>query len=150
MKYLVLLTICLITTHSYAQNNENIIINDWKLVKEENGVQFHAQLIECHDIMNGIHQEYYLFELINNTDAKMEISWELLVWEDEKCINCDTDKKRDNSTYKLILEPGESKRASCDNKIKGLHVFSRFLNYMNMPKLTDYKFHNINVEPILN
>jgi len=123
---------------AFAQNDV------WQKFHEEGGIEFFMKKSECHDIQNGIHVEYFLIQIQNTTSYPATLQWNFHSWSNDFCINC----KEDNSDVKIfqaIIPAGESIEGSCsDIGEKGLHVFTRFLNYKTQNPVT-----NINVNQLI-
>ncbi|PKP20723.1 MAG: hypothetical protein CVU05_08435 [Bacteroidetes bacterium HGW-Bacteroidetes-21] len=120
--------------------------NNWQKDAENSGIIFYTNKAECHDIQNGTHVEYYLVQIHNTTDQQAEITWNTFLWSNETCLNCKEDRS-DVKSFKVTIEAGETIEGDCSNKdIKGLHIFSRFLNMATKIPVTRFSFQNINVK----
>ena len=117
----------------------------WKLYKEISGLQIFSKEIGCHDVQNGIHEQYVVFQFINTTSETMSVIWQKELWYDDKCISCDKPSNSEN-TFRIELAPGESKEGNCDNtSSSGLKIFNHFINTSKGSKLTKFEFKNMEV-----
>ena len=140
MKIIFLLTfLSLIGIRTFSQENS------WKKLYENNGIEFSSIKSECHDNQNGIHEEYFLVQISNNTNAPILLKWHFHFYNNDNCINCKEDVS-DIKTYSIRIAAGESVKGTCDNTDqKGLKVFSRFLTYKTTNPVTGFTVENVEV-----
>lgn len=120
--------------------------NEYKLIKEEQGIQIFAKEMDCHDNLNGIHQRFYNLQLINTTELPVTISWNIDTWYNGTCTTCGKAKTAEN-TYSVQLEPSASVEGSCDkDAIKGLKVYIKEINLNKSSVLSKFEISNFNVQ----
>lgn len=119
--------------------------NVWQKVYDNNGIEFSYKKVECHDVQNGIHEEYFLIQINNNSGNPVSLKWDYHLWNNDICLN----SKESNSDIKFFeakIAADESIEGSCDNKDqKGLHIFTRFLNYKTANPVTRFTVENVEV-----
>lgn len=124
----------------YNQNHE------YKLIKEEQGIQIFAREMECHDDTNGIHQLFYQLQFINTTNLHANIKWNIDTWMNGACITCGKPKTSEN-TYKIELPPNESIEGTCNKyEPQGLKVYIKQLQNTKTSVLTKFEIINLKVE----
>ena len=82
---------------------------NYKLIKQEQGVQFFAREMECHDDWNGIHQLFYQIQVINTTEMQATISWNIDTWMNGACVTCGKPKNAENTynqRFDVITDAG--------------------------------------------
>ncbi len=119
--------------------------NAWQKAYDDNGIEFSYKKVECHDIQNGIHEEYYLIQINNNSGNPVSLKWNYHLWNNDICINC-KENNSDIGFFEAKIAAGESIEGTCDNKDqKGLHIFTRFLNYKTANPVTRFTVENVEV-----
>ena len=120
--------------------------SEWKLYKDVEGVKIFFKLEERHDIKRGMHKEYLLIQIQNNSNENLEIKWKDELWYDEKCVNCQSNSEEFNKS--IIINSGLTIMGDCsDNNFPELRIHSKFLNY-DLEELTKYEMSNIQVTQI--
>lgn len=120
--------------------------NEYKLIKEEQGIQIFAREMECHDNANGIHQLFYQLQMINTTDLHATITWNIDTWMNGTCVTCDKSKTAEN-TYTVELTPSETIEGSCNKSAnKGLIVYIKQLQNNRSSVLSKFEIVNLKVE----
>lgn len=115
----------------------------WQKFHSESGLEFYIKKSECHDIQNGLHDEYWLIQVQNTTSYPATVQWNYHLYSDENCINC-KENNVDIKQYQVIIPAGETVTGSCDNiGESGLHVFSRFLNYRTQNPVTKVEINQL-------
>ena len=108
-------------------------------------IEITASTEQCHDIKNGLHQEYKFLTIKNLTAQKVEVSYNKEMWYDGKCMNCN--KTSEEYRFKVILEPNQSVSGNCGKKDKALSIFSKMLD-MKKSELTKFEIKNIEVKTL--
>ncbi len=149
---LIILALCFFGSYSIANTSKNAeqqqVKKEWKLLMEKNGIQVYYSYEDCHDIVNGIHQENAVLKFVNTTDKNLSIDWDLKIWYNNNCVNCDENEKEHHFTLKL--NAGETKKGSCETRSKNreLVIFSKFLNMENKSTLSKFELQNFIVKPL--
>jgi hypothetical protein len=100
---------------------------DWVLVQEANGVSQFIRYSNCNSPEHGFIGEYVQMKLVNNSDAAKTISWDLLLWYNGECINCD--HVSDEYHRSMIIPASGIIESGCDhNKNPFLNIYSKSLN----------------------
>ncbi len=155
MKNYILLFVMVAFLNNFSIGNQIVknsdqqqVKKEWKLLMEKNGVQVYYVYEECHDITNGIHQENAVLKFVNTTNKKLTIDWDLKIWYNGKCVNCDKNDKEHH--FAIQLNAGETKKGSCETRYKNreLVIFSKFLNMKNKSTLSKFELHNVKVNPL--
>ena len=129
---------------AFGQNTSEDL-SSWKLYKEISGLQIFSKEIGCHDSQNGIHEQYIVFQFINNTTEKITVVWQKEVWYNDKCVTCDIPSHLENN-YTFSLAPGESVEGTCEaSSSSGLKIFNHFMNTSKGSKLTKFEFKNMKI-----
>jgi hypothetical protein len=119
---------------------------NYKLVKEEQGIQIFAREMECHDNLNGIHQLFYQLQFINTTNLQATITWNIDTWMNGACVTCNK-PKTDENTYTIELPPSGSIEGNCDkNTLKGLKVYIKQIQNNKSAVLSKFEIVNFKVE----
>ncbi len=117
----------------------------YKFLLDENGIQVFAKELECHDNQNGIHQQYYALQFINNTNEFVTITWNIDIWMNGACVTCNTPKNSEN-TYILQLQPEQIFEADCNKQSpKGTKIYIRELNNPKSSVLSKFEIVNLQV-----
>lgn len=120
--------------------------NEYKRIKEEQGIQFFASEMECHDDVNGIHQLFYQLQVINTTDMQATVTWNIDTWMNGACVTCGKPKTSEN-TYTIKLPPSGSVEGSCNKSTnKGLMVYIKQLQNNRSSVLSKFEIVNLKVE----
>jgi hypothetical protein len=119
---------------------------EWKLLMEKNGVQVYYTYENTNDVINGIHEENAVLKLVNTTDKNLVIDWDLKIWYNESCVNCD--KNEAEHHFSIQLNAGETKKGSYEtrNINRSLIIFSKFLNMENKSVLTKFELQNLSIQ----
>lgn len=96
--------------------------DDWQLHLKNEQVEIYFKKSDCHDIVNGIHQEKILVKYVNKTTQKLEVSFLKAA-----TYNGRTNTSAEN-TCMIILNPNEIREGVCSDRDKSLTIFSRHLN----------------------
>jgi hypothetical protein len=128
--------------------NQQQAKKEWKLLMQKNGVQVYYLYEDCHDIVNGIHQENAVLKFVNTTDKNLSIDWDLKIWYNGNCINCDKNDKEHH--FAIQLNAGETKKGNCETRSQNreLVIFSKFLNMENKSFLTKFELQNLEIKPL--
>jgi len=137
-----------IGNQSVNNTEQQKVKNEWKLLIEKNGVQVYYIYEDCHDIINGIHQENAVLKFVNTSDKNLTMDWDLKKWYNGSCANCD--KNDAEHHFSIQLNGGETIKGSCEtrNTKRELVIFSKFLNMENKSVLTKFELQNIVVKLI--
>lgn len=134
-----MIMISVVFTVAKAQND------GWQKFHDESGIEFYFKKTECHDQQNGIHVEYFLVQVRNTTSYEATIQWNYHQWSDDFCINC-KENNTDVKMYQMVLSAGEVSEGNCSNvDEKGMHVFSKFLNYKTQNPVTRIEMNQITI-----
>lgn len=121
------------------------LTGEWQLDREESGVLIYLKRIECHDNQNGIHQEVILTKLVNTTQVKLSVEWDMELWYDGQCRTCAPEAEEEYH-YVVELDAGETVMGNCDKRCPiQLRYFIRFLNYEDVASLSNYEMANLKV-----
>ncbi len=126
----------------FSVANEN---SEPQVIFKNNQIEITSMTEQCHDIQNGMHQEYEFLTIQNLTSDKLEVTYEKELWYNGKCISCS--KPSDEYSFKLVLAPNQSLSGSCAKKEKALSVFSKMLN-MKKSELSKFEIKNIVIKTI--
>lgn len=119
---------------------------NYKLIKQEQGIQFFAREMECNDDWNGIHQLFYQIQVINTTEMQATITWNIDTWMNGACVTCGKPKNAEN-TYTIELPPSGSLDGNCDkNSPKGLKVYIKEIQNNRSSVLSKFEITNLKVE----
>jgi len=145
--YLILLIAFVFTCLNLkAQNSEKS--QDWKQYKELNGVLIYYKYLEYNSEKDGLHQEFLLLKIVNTTSTKLKIQWDIELWYDDKCTTCGKNFYDENHK-EFVMDEGENFEGSLkEDSNWNLKIFSKFLNYENMPQLTKFELTNLIIEPL--
>lgn len=120
-------------------------LSQWKLYKEVSGLQIFSKDIGCHDIQNGIHEQYIVFQFINSTSETMSVKWQHELWYNDKCITCDKAATIEN-TFQFELEPEQAVEGNCDKTgSAGLKIFTHFIGSSKGSSLNNFEFKNLEI-----
>ena len=121
---------------------------EWKQYKEMSGVLIYYKYQEYHSEKDGLHQEFLLLKIVNSTSTKLKIQWDIELWYNDKCTTCGKNVFGEHHK-EFVMEGGGCLEGSLDkNSSWNLKIFSKFLNYENIPELTKFELKNLIVEPL--
>ncbi len=120
---------------------QDVTAKEWTLYKEYTGVQVYYKAEECHDISNGLHQEWVLLKFVNTTDQELQLDYYIQVWVEGKCTNCDD--LTEEHHFQVVVPAGGSIMGECES-FGNLKIFSKFLNY-DLDELTHFELIDVKV-----
>lgn len=135
MRLVILFVIAIYNTAVFAATD------DWRLHLKNEQVEIYFKKSDCHDIVNGIHQEKILVKYINKTTEKLEISFLKAA-----TYNGYTNTSAENSCT-VVLAPNESREGICSDRDKSLTIFSKHLD-MEGASLQAIDFRNMLIKTI--
>lgn len=117
-------------------------VDDWKTYSKNDQIEIRYRSADCHDEVNGIHQQKILLQFINLSNDIKEVTFskELLYSGSASVAN-------DVKSYSLLLQPGETKEGLCSDKNKALIIFSKQLNLQSR-ELKKFELKNISTKTI--
>ena len=125
-------------------SNEN-----WETIVENREVKIESKNFNC-DYTNAYDQEFIFLRITNLTKQDAFISYDLKLWYDDKCINCESEETEFRKTFKL--KPYQKIESDCHKKSKQSKIFVKFsMPLEKMPgvnkivKLTKYEITNLTV-----
>ncbi|HBX50336.1 MAG: hypothetical protein A2275_12320 [Bacteroidetes bacterium RIFOXYA12_FULL_35_11] len=121
------------------------IPDQWQVLFENDQIKIEKMQSDCLDAVNGINQSKILLKFTNKTTAKLKISYEKKLIYTLDSGN-DKDTKTDR-TYDVILEAGQSKQGTCENRDKNLFVFEKYLD-RSASELKKYELINIKTQTV--
>ncbi len=120
----------------------SVFAADWKTCFKNNKVEVLYQYSDCHDIVNGIHQQKILLKFVNLQNKKVEVSYDkLLTFSKAKSTSPDV------RTFSVQLAPNATLQGECTTKDNRLYVFSKQLNF-NSTQLEKFELKNISIKAI--
>lgn len=102
-----------------AQNNFDAtnLTTKWSLIKEENGLKFYVQKLECSQFANQKDFVYSVLKIENTTNEAVNLTYNYSLIYDEMCSGCDIDGE---FRYTVTIPANESIEGNCDNLGNGL------------------------------
>jgi hypothetical protein len=137
MKKTLTILLATITLLSFSQKN------DWKLLKEVDGIKINYKYQECHDVHNGIHQELVVFQFVNKTESDYAINFDFSL----TYSNTKTSGSNNSEQHKQLLIKKNSIYESNCNENREYTIFSKFLNYTDKSELQKFELINITITP---
>lgn len=124
------------------------LTNSWSPLLQLPNLGIEYKLADCNDQTNGINNEYVALQFINPSKIKIIIEWDMVLWYNNKCINCNADIQEMHRT--LTLDPGATLLGDCTNRRnQSLNIFSRSKNAPNAKnKLTFFEVKNLKIRTL--
>lgn len=132
-----------INTKGINDNNQDLTSTEWKIYTEKTGIQIYYRTIDCNDATNDIHQQFIILKFVNTSNTDLIVDWEMLLWYNDECRTCNSGSEY---LYTVTIPAGESSEGDCFAP-RELKLFSSFLNYDHIPKLSKFEFAGLNVTP---
>lgn len=120
--------------------------NNWTPYIEKDGIQLFYKFEECNIPSEGYYREMVLLKIINNNPQDKEISWDIVLWYKENCVNCDLSNIEQKRNISI---PGNAQmEATCAlEEGQTLKMFSKFLNYkFDDWELSHFELRNFSVK----
>lgn len=123
-------------------------VDNWTERKVFDGIKIEYKFQDIHE-GSLRRQTVIFFKFTNTTSVAKVFSWNLELWFDNICKNCD---KMDSPEYyhELTLQPGESIEGTPETVDQALYVFAAWhemIPGMKDIKLTKFKFVNMKTSP---
>jgi hypothetical protein len=115
---------------------------EWKSYFKNNQAEILYQYSDCHDDVNGIHQQKVLWKFVNLQNAKTQIGFER-----EQLYKNIKANSSDPKTFSIVLLPNETKEGVCSDKDNVLFIFVKQLNFTSS-ELGRFELKNISVTTI--
>src|SRR5687767_1562486 len=96
---------------------------NWKIYFKNEEVEVLYRYSDCHDEVNGMHQQKILLKFVNLSAKDTEISFS-----EDLVYNGSTASSGDVKSYRIELKPNETKEGVCSGKDRALYIFSKQLN----------------------
>ncbi|MFN8323881.1 MAG: hypothetical protein U0T74_14550 [Chitinophagales bacterium] len=116
--------------------------DEWKSYFKNNEVEILYQYANCHDEVNGIHQQKVLFKYVNLSNHAVVISFN----KQSSFTDTPASSKPENNCA-VTLQANQTVEGRCTDKDKAFFIFSRHLN-MQGRKLIAFDLKNITVKTI--
>lgn len=117
-------SILLVLSFSSIGQSENLklkdLSNEWKLIHEENGVQFLVKSQECSFTGNKLPFVYSMLKIENSTDQSKKVTYNYVHYFQEGCDGCDANSEK---TFTFEVAPNSSIEGDCDTKFAGLSSY---------------------------
>ena len=117
-------------------------VDDWKTYSKKDQIEIRYRSADCHDEVNGIHQQKILLQFINLSNEIKEVTFSK-----ELIYSGSASVANDVKSYSLLLQPGETKEGLCSDKNKVLFIFSKQLNLQSR-ELEKFELKNISTKTI--
>lgn len=114
---------------------------EWASYYADKSVQILYRHEDCHDEINGIHQQKVLFKFVNLTGKTISISFT------KELTYTGRPASSGDKGYTLTLKPGQSIEGDCTYKDKTFYAFAKHLN-MDGTTLQKFDLKNISVTTI--
>ncbi len=146
MKHLLLGVLFLVSlSFTFDKSNADWAIYDWIEIFSTKDISIAKQTLGCNDVKNGINKEYVFLKLHNNSKSQIEITFTTEVYYNNKCYSCDNTSEY---THSITLDAGSSIEGDCDNKTKGLAVFSKMLDGSTSSSLTKFEVKDVKIKKV--
>jgi len=137
---IILLTILSINVSGQANKTDN----QWKLHKEQQGVQIYFKYTDCNIPSEGYYQQQVLLKFVNTTQTPLKVKWQKEAWYEGKCATCGKDEYK----FELKIPAGETIVGECDIYSPSyLKIFSKFLDFDAKVQLEKFNLDIIEVTP---
>lgn len=148
---LIFYTFCIaliLLSSSFSTGEPKIRSGSWQSLYSNEQIEVKYRYAECKLPSMGLHNENVYLQVINKTNERIQVEWNVEYWYNGKCNGC-TPGKTEN--YKIVvLKPNETLEGSCSEQCsKELVLFSKMLNYEAKSVLTDFNLRDLKVTSIL-
>ena len=112
----------LLLTMSFQSNSQtalklNELSSDWKLLHQEEGVQFFVKKESCSFPKNELPFVYTMLKIENTTDQPKKVTYNYVQYFEEGCDGCDANGER---TFTFEVAPNSSIEGNCNSTFAGL------------------------------
>lgn len=115
--------------------------DDWKVYYHDSGVTIEYRYADCHDAVNGIHQQKIFLKFTSTAKSAVQVTFNRnLQYQGQPASGGD-------HSYSLVLKAGETVEGDCDSHNKALYIFSKQLNTTGSV-LNTFVLSNITVKPV--
>ena len=112
------------------------------MVYSKNGVNIYQKEADC-IFNNAPDQKIYILKVENTNSTDVTVEWDLKVWYNDKCNNCDQDYNEHHHVIQVAAN--SSVEGKCELPKNSLEIFKDFLSYKAPTKLTKYELKNLQV-----
>ncbi len=119
---------------------------EYSLIVDQTSILVYACKTDCNRPEDGIFQEMIQLKLVNTSEQNFVVSWDLVVWNDGQ--RWTRLPLRPENRKSVVLKGGETLSGSCDKSsdyYDALMIFSKFLNYIDKPVLTQFALTNLTI-----
>ena len=117
--------------------------NSWTEYFSNDDVKVSFKKRDCHYPEKGVHNQYVLLQIENTSSEDFTISFTLDRWYNQEKANPDVKE------YSFEISANSSLSASCDDKMDGLHVYSKILTQEPKSVLSKFELSNIKINDTL-
>jgi hypothetical protein len=134
---------------SFTDQNPKKRSSEWQTLYSTTQLEIKYRYAECKLPSMGMHNENVYLQVVNKTNERIKVEWNVEYWYNEKCNGCNS---VDNENYKsIVIKPNETLEGSCSEQCsKELVLFSKMLNSEAKSVLTDFNLRDLKVTTILN
>jgi hypothetical protein len=120
--------------------------SNWTAYIEQDGIQLFYKFEECNIPSEGFYREMVLLKLVNKNQEPKQVSWDIVLWYKDNCVNCDLSNIEQNRS--ITIAANSEMEATCAlEEGQTLKMFSKFLNYkFDDWELTHFELRNFNIK----
>lgn len=128
------------------RNSQIIHSSDWVMINEFDGVQQFYRFSDCNSTESGFIGEYVQIRVVNTTNQKKNVEWDMKLWYNNECINCADNSEEFNRS--ISIPANSVVESNClHNGYSNLNIYSASLKRMPGEwELTHFEFRNFTVK----
>ena len=133
---------------SWGQNQVDLSdLNTWETYFETNQIKIEYKVVDCEYNSDGLAQRNVLLKYVNKTPNKLDVSWSLDLYFDDKCKTCNS--FNGEYDFNISLAPNSTYEGACNLKHRyDRKLFVRHINLENESILTNFQLSNLQVKEL--
>lgn len=141
LKAALLITFCWLNFGAYAQTDPK----PTSPLFENEDITVTSSILDCVNDANGTAKQYHAVAVINRSDNRYRVSFDLEKWYDGQCATCES--HTDENRVQLTLDANSALVGTCIDH-SSLLVFKKMLRLEDVRQLTHFELKNIEIETI--
>lgn len=139
------LVLFIVSSISVSAGGVKLKNGNWNRLSVNSLAIVNYKYVNCDLPSQGTHQEMVYLQFKNLSKKTIVISYDLLKFYNNKCVNCE--ENAEGKHFVIELAPGQSLEGACDSKNnQGIKIFSKMLDFEASSVLTDFEISNFNVK----
>ena len=133
-KYILIALGTLFCNSITAQQSES-----WAIYLENDQVKISTKMSDCHYPEKGVHNRYLLFRIENQTTNEVNVAYQVRRSYNGKWVSADIER------FEFDIPANGAIHSSCEDLIKGLHLFASMIEPKTESKLSGFEFSDLTI-----